>query len=299
MPSFHGALPEEIFKQVRAIEIRTRRLVNDIFMGQYSSAFKGKGMEFSQVREYQPGDDPKLIDWNVTARTGHLFTKEFAEERELTVIFLLDASRSLFFGSRKNLKSECAAELAALLSFSAIRNGDKVGLVAFTDRVEKFVPPRKGSRNILRLVREILTFQPEGNSTDIAGALEFVGRVVKRRAVVFLISDFMAELDYEKALKSVSRRHDLIALRVSDRLEEAIPVPLRLAVRDCETGELVCVDLRNKADCESVADESRKFFDRWRQSARRSGVDLIEVRSGEPYVLSLLSFFKERARRFR
>lgn len=299
MPPLHTAAPEEILKRVRGIEIRTRRLVNELFSGQYSSVFKGKGMEFSQVREYQPGDDPKLIDWNVTARTGRLFTKEFSEERELTVLLLMDASRSLFFGSRRNLKSEVAAELAALLSFSAIRNNDKVGLIIFTDRVEKFFIPRKGQRNILRLIREILTFQPEGDMTNISAGLEFLSKVLKRRAVCFLISDFLAPIRYEKQIRIAAKKHDLIALKISDNLESRFPVSGRFVLQDSESGEQGFLNLRGSADCNEIEKESQTFFSNWKKIIRKSGVDVIEVKTGEPYVAQLLSFFRIRAKRFR
>lgn len=300
MPALHTAAPEEILKQVHGIEIRARKLVNEIFSGQYSSIFKGRGMEFSQVREYEPGDDPKLIDWNVTARTGHLFIKQFSEERELTVMILIDASRSLFFGSRKNLKSEIAAELAALLSFSAIRNNDKVGLMIFTDRVEKYLPPRKGQKYILRLIREILTFQPEGNATDLRSGLEFLGRILKRRAVCFLMSDFLSPAaQYEKALRIVSKRHDLVAIRIADRLEESFPVRGRFLLRDSESHQAAYLDLRSDAEAAEMREEIAQFFSGWKKMAGKSHVDVIEVKTGEPYISQLLSFFKLRAKRFR
>ncbi|MCB4757575.1 MAG: DUF58 domain-containing protein [Elusimicrobia bacterium] len=299
MPSLHDAAPEEILRQVRRIEIHSHKLVNEIFSGQYSSVFKGRGMEFSQVREYQPGDDPKLIDWNVTARLGHLFTKEFCEEREMTVMILIDASRSLFFGSRKNLKSELAAELAALLSFSAIRNNDKVGMLIFTNKVEKFLPPRKGLRNILRLVREILTFVPEGNTTNIASGLEFLGRVMKRRAVCFLMSDFLSPMNYEKAIRIVSKKHDLVTIRISDRLENGFTFPGRFFLRDMESNQLVFLELSGENDCNELVRTNQSFFQNWKRTLQKSRVDVIEVQTGEPYLTQLLSFFKARAKRFR
>ncbi len=291
-------IPSEVFKQVRAIEIRTRKLVNDIFMGQYSSVFKGMGMEFAQVREYQPGDDPKLIDWNVTARAGSIFTKEFLEERELTVMVMVDASRSLFFGSKRSLKSETAAELAALLALSAIRNNDKVGLLIFTDKVEKYVPPRKGSGTILRLVREILTFKPEGKGTDLSSGLEFAARVLKRRSVCFLISDFLTEKDYQAPLKILARKNDVIAVRVSDALENQIPAPGRYRLRDQETGQMQTLKVSG-ADIKKIHFKVAEHFDQWKKSINRAKVDVIEVLAGEPYAKQFLSFFRTRAKRFR
>lgn len=293
------SIPEGVLKQVRGIEIRTRKLVNEIFSGQYSSVFKGRGMEFSQVREYQPGDDPKLIDWNVSARTGHIFTKEFLEERELTVLLLIDASRSLFFGSRKNLKSEIAAEIAALLSFSAIRNNDKVGLLIFTDKVEKYIPPRKGQRAILRLIREILTFQPEGNATSIGAGLEFLGKVIKRRAVCFLMSDFLTDENYENALRGISKRHDITALRITDPLENEFPIGGRFLMRDLETGKLKRIHFKSKEGLASFKNNSETAFTRWKKNVEKLNVDVIEIRTGESYVKQLLGFFRKRARRFR
>ncbi len=298
MSAVQTSIPTEIFKQVRAIEIRTRKLVNDVFMGQYSSVFKGLGMEFAQVREYQPGDDPKQIDWNVTARAGNIFTKEFLEERELTVIILVDASRSLFFGSKRSLKSETAAELAALLALSAIRNNDKVGLLIFTDKVEKYVPPRKGSGTILRLVREILTFKPEGHGTNLSCGLEFAARVLKRRAVCFLISDFLSDKDYLAPLKILARKHDAIAVRVSDALESVIPSPGRYRLRDLETGKIKVLNL-NADDLKRIKHKAAGHFDLWKKNINRAKVDVIEVTAGEPYAKQFLSFFRTRAKRFR
>ena len=255
-------------------------------------------MEFSQVREYQPGDDPKLIDWNVTARAGHLFTKEFLEERELTVMILMDASRSLFFGSRRALKSETAAELSALLSFSAIRNNDKVGLMIFTDRVEKYIPPRKGQRNILRMIREILTFKPEGHGTDISVGLEFAARVLKRKAVCFLVSDFLSGRDYEKPLRILSQKHDLIGIRISDPLESLIPSPGRTALRDQETGAFKVLRL-SSPDLDAVRLKVDGHFQDWKRMMSRDAVDVIEVKTGEPFTKQFLSFFRSRAKRFR
>lgn len=298
MQAARVSIPAEIFRQVRAIEIRTRRLVNELFSGQYGSVFKGRGMEFAQVRQYQDGDDPKLIDWNVSARAGHLFTKEFMEERELTVILLLDASRSLFFGSRRGKKSELAAELAALLAFSAIRNNDKVGLAIFTDRIEKYVPPQKGARAILRLIREILTFHPEGRATNLTAGIEFIGKVMKRKSVIFLMSDFLSPMDYERSLGIISRKHDLIAVRISDRWEEKFFSAGRFWLRDLESGRRAFLHVTEK-DLSKLQAKLTDHFAEWRSKMSRHGVDRIEVKTGEPYSSALLSFFRARAKRLR
>ncbi|MCP4679733.1 MAG: DUF58 domain-containing protein, partial [Deltaproteobacteria bacterium] len=211
-------IPREILKKIRHIEIHTKRLVNDLFSGEYHSTFKGQGMEFEEVRQYQPGDDIRLIDWNVTARTGFPHIKKFREERELSVVLMVDASSSGRFGTRERFKSETAAELCALLAFSAIKNNDKVGLIIFTDQIEKFVPPQKGRSHVLRLIREILYFEPAGTGTDVAGALEYFNKVIKRKSVVFVISDFLSD-DYLKPLQISNNKHDVVAMKVSDPRE--------------------------------------------------------------------------------
>jgi uncharacterized protein (DUF58 family) len=215
-------IPKEILKKIRRLQIVTNRVVSDVFAGEYLSVFKGRGMEFNEVREYQPGDEERDIDWNVTARMGRPFVKKFVEERELTVMLLVDASASSRFGTRDRFKSELAAELCAVLAFSAIRNKDRVGLVIFTDRIEKFVPPGKGSRHVLRVIREVLYFRPQGRGTDISLALDYLNRVIRRRSVVFLVSDFLAA-GFERALRVSARRHDLVALLVRDPREEELP----------------------------------------------------------------------------
>lgn len=291
-------IPREILRKVRRIEIATRGLVNDIFSGEYHSVFKGRGMSFAEVREYQYGDDIRAIDWNVTARTGAPFVKVFDEERELTVMLVVDVSRSGDFGSVERMKSEMAVEMCALLAFSAIKNNDKVGLIIFTDRVEKFVPPRKGRRHVLRVLRELLYFRPEGRGTDIGLALEYLARVISRRAVVFLVSDFIGTPD-RQALAVAGRRHDLIALRVGDRREEELPPIGWLELEDAETGEQVMVNTsdqsfrgRFQAAVTATRDDLTRTF-------RKTGVDMVDVRTGEPYVEALRRFFQQRARRFR
>jgi len=271
-------------------------MVSDVFAGEYQSVFKGRGMEFDEVREYQPGDEVRDIDWNVTARYGRPFIKKFVEEREQTVMLLVDASGSSRFGSRDRFKSELAAELCAVLAFSAIRNKDKVGLIIFTDRIEKFVPPAKGSRHVLRVIREVLYFQPEGEGTDITLALEYLNRVTRRRSITFLVSDFEAE-GYEKALTIANKRHDMIAVMVKDPRERELPPVGLINLRDAETGEDCLVDTsdanlqrRYREDAEREEEETVKLF-------RGSGIDFIRVSTDQPYVPELMRFFKRRERK--
>jgi uncharacterized protein (DUF58 family) len=291
-------IPREILKQVRRVEIATRGLVNDVFSGEYHSVFKGRGMNFAEVREYQHGDDIRAIDWNVTARTGAPFIKVFDEERELTVMLVVDVSASGDFGSHARMKGEVAVEICAVLAFSATTNNDKVGLIIFSDRIEKFVPPRKGRRHVLRVLRELLYFKPEGRGTDIAGALEYLVRVVRRRAVVFVVSDFLGD-GYEKALAVAGRRHDTIAIRMSDPREHQLPAVGYLELEDAETGEQVTVDVSDpafRAAFERDVAETRAFRER---QFRKTWVDVIEITTDHPYADRLMRFFRQRAKRFR
>ncbi len=291
-------IPREILKQVRRVEIATRGLVNEIFSGEYHSVFKGRGMNFAEVREYQYGDDIRAIDWNVTARTGAPFVKVFDEERELTVMLVVDVSASGEFGSRTRMKGELAVEICAVLAFSAITNNDKVGLIIFSDRIEKFVPPRKGRRHVLRVLRELLYFKPEGRGTDVAGALEYLVRVVRRRAVVFVVSDFLAT-GYRKALAVAGRRHDTIVIRMSDPREQQLPAVGFVELEDAETGEQVTVNLSDpvfRAAFDQDVVETRAARER---EFRKTGVDVIEITTDRPYTDRLMRFFRERARRFR
>ncbi len=289
-------LPKEIIKKIRRIQITTNRMVSDVFAGEYQSVFKGRGMEFDEVREYQPGDEVRDIDWNVTARYGRPFIKKFVEEREQTVILLVDASGSARFGSRNRFKSELAAELCAVLAFSAIRNKDKVGLIIFTDRIEKFVPPAKGSRHVLRVIREVLYFQPEGEGTDITLALEYLNRVTRRRSITFLVSDFEAD-GYKKALTIANKRHDMIAVMVKDPRERELPPVGLINLRDAETGEEYLVDTsdanlrqRYREQAEREEEETIKLF-------RGGGIDFIRISTDQPYVPELMRFFKRRVRK--
>ena len=290
-------IPQEVMQQIRRIQIRTSHMVNDILAGQYESVFKGQGMEFKEVREYVPGDDIRMIDWNVTARTGTPHVKLLAEERELTVMLLVDASGSGQFGSVQRFKNELAAELCAVLAFSAIQNNDKVGLIIFTDDVELYIPPSKGRKHVLRVIREVLYFEPKGVGTNIPGALHFLNGVTKRRAVAFLVSDFMAE-GYETPLRIANRRHDLIAVTVTDPREEALPTDDGLmAGRDAETGRetLVYVDEEYRNQYARAARERAWGRD---QVFQRTRVDAINVRTDEPYVGEIYRFFRMRERRY-
>jgi len=289
-------IPREILKQVRRIEISTRGLVNEVFSGEYHSVFKGRGMSFAEVREYQYGDDIRSIDWNVTARSGVPFVKVFDEERELTVMLVVDVSASGEFGSRDRMKGEVAVEICALLAFSAIKNNDKVGLVIFSDRIEKFVPPRKGRRHVLRVLRELLFHEPAGRGTDITAALEYVSHVQRKKAVTFLVSDFRDD-GFEKALAVAGRRHDLIAVRLSDRREQELPALGYLELEDPETGERVVVNTANPDFRERFAARVGRRRDALDRELRRSRVDVIDIEAGEPYVKPLMRFFQDRARR--
>ena len=289
-------IPREILKQVRRIEISTRGLVNEVFSGEYHSVFKGRGMDFAEVREYQYGDDIRSIDWNVTARNGAPFVKIFEEERELTVMLVVDVSASGNFGSRERMKGEVAVEICALLAFSAIKNNDKVGLIIFSDRIEKFVPPRKGRRHVLRVLRELLYHRPEGRQTDITAALEYLTHVQRKKAVTFLVSDFQDE-GFEKALSIAGRRHDLIAVRLGDERERELPPLGYIELEDPETSERIVVnssDPRFRARFENGVRERREALER---SFRRGKVDVIDVDTGVPYVKPLMRFFQERAKR--
>lgn len=289
-------IPREVLKKVRHIEIRTTRLVNDLFGGEYQSVFKGQGIEFADVREYVPGDDIRTIDWNVTARSQTPFVKKFVEEREMTVIFLVDMSGSQYFGSGERLKSEVAAEITALLAFAAVQNHDKTGLVITTDQVEKNVPVKKGKKHVLRVVREILYYKPKGTKTNLAAGLEFLHRVLTRTAVVFLISDFMDD-GYEKSLKILSRRHDVIAIHLKDQREAEIPKIGLVEVRDPETGETALADFSNPALQKAYVHEAEKRHDKLDKLFKSYGVDRIEINAESSYVEAIMKFFKVRERR--
>jgi len=298
MPEAKERLSRELLKKVRKIEIRTTRMVNEVFSGEYHSIFKGLGMEFSEVREYQPGDDIRNIDWNVTARFGHPYLKIFREERELVVMLLVDLSGSQRFGTGERFKTEAAAEITAVLSLAAIKNNDKVGLLVYTDRIEKFIPPRKGKNHVLRLIREILYFRPEGHGTKTALALEHLLRVTKKKCVVFLISDFI-DSGYEKPLGIAARKYDLIAMKLSDSLELTFPRAGLLRLFDLETGTERLVDTSGakfKKHIESRVGLSRQRF---AKMMSKMGIDTIYIPAGGDYSRPLIRFFEMRARRAR
>lgn len=291
-------LSKEILKQVRQIELRTRHLVNDVFSGEYHSVFKGRGMEFSEVREYQYGDDIRAIDWNVTARYAHPYVKIHEEERELNVMLVVDASRSAAFGSQGKFKNEIAAEICALLAFSAIKNNDKVGLLIFTDQVEKFIPPRKGKSHTLRVIREVLYFQPQSPRTNIKSGLEFLLKGLKRRAIVFIVSDFDDE-NFSKPLRVLNKKHDVIAISLSDRRDKILPQIGLLNLKDAETGAEVWVDTTDKAFLERYAETVEQQRQNLRSMARGMKLDLIEIDTAASYVDPLVEFFKMREKRYR
>jgi uncharacterized protein (DUF58 family) len=292
----HARTTSEILKKIRALEIKTRGLVETAFAGDYHSVFKGRGMNFEDVREYQPGDEIRAIDWNVTARMGNAFVKKFTEERELTVMLVVDVSASGNFGSTTQSKRELAAEVACLLAFSAIRNNDKVGLILFTDCVELFIPPKKGRSHTLRLIREILFFEPRGRGTEPALALDYLNKIVTRRAVVFFISDFQAP-DFSRSLAVSGRRHDFVAIHIHDERERILPNIGIITLEDAETGDQIEVntaDRTTRARFNGLVNEREQEL---AQVFRRSNIDAIALQTGKDYLPQLRSFFKQRERR--
>ena len=291
-------IPKEVLEQIRRIQITTSRMVTNVFCGQYQSVFKGRGMEFDEVREYQAGDEIRSIDWNVTARMGHPYIKKFMEERELTVMLLLDLSGSTYFGTVNKLKRQIAAEICSVLAFSAIRNNDKVGLIVFTDKIEKFVPPRKGTRHVLRIIREALYFTPKGRKTNIPQALEYLNKVCRRTTVTFIVSDFYAE-GFERPLSIANKRHDLVSITITDPKELDLPGIGIAVFNDPETGGEFSLDTSNEAlrrefrqNALKIIQERKKIFD-------RLGVDSLDIRCDIPYNRALFKFFRMRERRLR
>jgi uncharacterized protein (DUF58 family) len=289
-------LPKELLKKIRRIEITTSKLVTDMLAGQYESVFKGRGIEFDEVRDYQPGDEIRSIDWNVTARMGHPFVKKFVEERQLTVMILLDASASADFGTSYRLKKELAAEVCAVLAYAAIKNNDRVGLMIFTDKVEKFIPPRKGQSHILRVIREALYFKPADRGTDIAGALKFLDGVTSRRAVTFIISDFMAK-DFKKALSIANKKHDVVAITITDPREIELPDAGLIELVDAEKGKALLVDTSSPKLRATYAARSARVFEERMKMFNSVDVDHIDIRTDKPYVNELVKFFKVRKKR--
>ncbi|MBM3882915.1 MAG: DUF58 domain-containing protein [Verrucomicrobia bacterium] len=315
-------IPREMLKKIRLLELRTNRLVTETLAGQYQSVFKGQGMHFEEVREYQPGDDVRTIDWNVTARMNHPFVKKFVEERELTVILAVDLSGSGLFGSTAQSKRELAAEVASVLAFSAIRNHDKVGLVLFTEGIEKFVPPRKGRRHVLRVIREILCHEPRRPGTDLNGALHFLSRVLTRRAIVVVLSDFLGQTSPTRrdidahlrrqvvlsetlaqasltALRQAHRRHDVVAVQITDRYELELPALGYLVLKDAETGEVVEIHTGDERRRQAFAQRQQRYQNDIRRLFRSAQIDSIQLRTDQPYAAALGRFFETRERRRR
>jgi uncharacterized protein (DUF58 family) len=288
-------IPRELIKKIRLIEMLSARLVDSRLAGQYHSVFKGRGIIFSDVRQYQPGDEVRTIDWNVSARMNAPYVKQFVEERDRTVMLLVDMSASGAFGSAGQSKRELAAELAALVAFSAIKNNDRVGLILFTDTVERFLPPKKGKRHVLRVIREILTFAPASRRTDIGAALDFLGRISRQKSVVFLVSDFLAA-GWERSLRIAASKHDVVPVVIADPLEEAIPRLGLVMFEDLESGEVVEVDTGGIERFHFMRNAARLAAERT-STLRRMQLDLVEVRTDRPYVDALVAFFKARARR--
>lgn len=285
----------KLLKKVRKIEIKTKGLSKHIFSGEYHSAFKGRGMSFSEVRDYQYGDDVRNIDWNVTARTGDPHVKIFEEERELTVMLLIDVSQSSFFGTSNQMKNEILTELCAVLAFSAINNNDKVGVLFFSDQVEKFIPPKKGKQHILRIIRELLQFQPKGKQTDIGKALEYFNNVIKKRSICFILSDFLAK-GYENPLRIASRRHDIVGLHIVDPREETLPSIGLIRAVDSETGTMQWLDTSFASVRNNYANWYKAHFNYFKASFLKSGADMVSIRTDVPYINALLKFFKKRSK---
>ncbi|MCF7808894.1 MAG: DUF58 domain-containing protein [Candidatus Marinimicrobia bacterium] len=288
----------ELLKKVKKIELSTRHLVNEVFGGEYHSVFKGRGMEFAEVREYTPGDEIRTIDWNVSARMGTTHVKLFEEERELTVMIMVDASASGAFGTRGQMKRTLAAELSAVLAFSAVKNNDKVGLIIFTDTVEKFIPPRKGRSHVLRVIREVLNHEPSNQGTNIESALEFMNRVIRKRSVVFMISDFL-DKGFEKSVKQSSRRHDMLSFHLYDPWELELPALGLVQMHDSETGSTSLVNTNRAAVRKSFNEHSLKRFDELKSFFKTNRLDYLPIRTDIPYVDPLISFFRKRAMRRR
>lgn len=295
---------KEILSRVHQIELKTNRLVNDTLAGQYHSAFKGQGMNFDEVREYNPGDEVKNIDWNVTARTGKPFIKQFVEERELTIMLMIDVSASGLFGSNDQTKRDLAAELGSMFAFSAIRNRDKVGLILFSDHIEHYLPPRKGNNHVLRVIRDVLFFKPKGVKTDISRALDHANQMLHRKTVIVLISDFWLNEPYEKneeqlikKMDVTNRKHDLIAISVSDALEKRLISCGLLALEDIESGEQVFIDTRNKQTLEAFEKLTRERMESFKLKLRKKRIDQLELEAGKPYLKEIYKFFKLRTKR--
>ncbi len=291
-------LSSELLKKVRLIEIQTRRMVNELFSGEYHSAFKGRGMEFAEVREYQFGDDVRLIDWNVTARQRAPYIKIMEEERELTVFFLIDVSRSGKFGSTEHFKSEVAAEICAVLSFSAINNGDKVGLLSFSDQVERYIAPRKGKSEAMRIIRELLTTEYDAQATNLKSGMQFLSKVLHKKAIIFVISDFY-EINFERELRVLNNKHDVVLIQMIDPLDRALPDMGLMMLHDAETGEQIFTDTSDAKLRQRYRDDFLTRQTQLEQLSKSHRIDLISIHTDESYVLPLIKFFKQRGKLFR
>jgi len=284
---------KELLKKVRKIEIKTRRLSDHIFGGEYHSTFKGRGMTFSEVRQYQFGDDVRAIDWNVTARYNEPYVKVFEEERELTMMLMVDISGSEFFGTNQQFKKDIITEISATLAFSATQNNDKIGLILFSNKVELYIPPKKGKSHVLRIIRELIEFKPQGTGTDIAEALKFLSNVMKKKAIVFLLSDFIGD-DYEQTLKIAGKKHDVTGIRVYDEREESIPNLGMVQMEDAETGESILVNTQSKRVRQNYANYYKECVDYFKNTFTKSGAGVLSCRVDESYVKKLLGYFKRR-----
>ena len=290
-------IPREILKKVKRIEIQTRGLVNDFFGGEYHSVFKGRGMTFAEVREYQPGDDIRLIDWNVTARSGNPFVKVFEEERELTVFLIVDISASGAFGSATHLKKNIGAEIASVLGFSAIKNNDKVGLILFSNEVVKYVPPKKGKSHVLRVIRELLYTKPSGKGTSIKNALDFLMKIIKRKCVVFLLSDFL-DNGYWDSIRITNRKHDLIGINIYDPYEIVFPDIGMIKIEDPETGSMFWIDTSYDPDLKQMNNDNIKLLSDLENKSAKIGLDIVSISTAEDYVDPLMKFFKKRGKKY-
>lgn len=284
----------ELLKKVRKIEIKTRGLSSQVFSGEYHSAFKGRGMAFSEVREYTPGDDVRTIDWNVTARFSTPFVKVFEEERELSVVLMVDVSASGAFGTRSQMKQDMITELCAVVAFSAAQNNDKIGVIFFSDKIEKFIPPKKGKSHVLRIIRELIEFKPENKKTDLQIALKYMTNVIKKRSIVFLISDFYAENNYKDALKIAGKKHDLVAMRIQDKAEQELPEIGLIKLKDNESGKIIWVNTSDKEFRKQFAINQLKFEEELKDTFNRSGIDSTRIMTHENYVKPLMNLFKNR-----
>jgi uncharacterized protein (DUF58 family) len=289
-------IKKEILKKIRNIHIRTNHMVNDIFAGEYESAFRGRGMEFEEVREYIPGDDIRDIDWNVTARFGHPFVKVFREERELTIMLMVDVSSSGLFGSHKQFKQELAAEIASVLAFAATKNNDRVGLIIFSDNIEKFIPPKKGKNHVWRVIKEVLEHNPVSTRTDISGALNYLNKVSRKKAVTFLISDFICD-NYEQALRIAGKKHDLISVSITDPRELSLPKVGIVELLDAETGETVLIDTSDSDFRKGYSLLSQKKLNERFELFRSANIDYVDIRTDVPYIDPIMKFFRMREKR--